>query len=173
LHHSFLFLLYLCFNLFQIQMSKVRAVCVLKGEGVSGTVVIEQDVKGGPAHITGKITGMKPGQHGFHIHQFGDLSDGCNSAGAHFNPFGKVHGGPKDEERHVGDLGNVEADEHGNVSIDITDHLVSLIGSNSVIGRAFIIHQDIDDLGKTSHANSKTTGNAGARTACGVIGIAQ
>jgi len=155
-------------------MSKVKAVAVLKGEsGVAGNIVFEQDVKGGPTHIKGKITGLNPGRHGFHIHQFGDLSDGCTSAGAHFNPFGKTHGAPEDEERHVGDLGNIEVKHDGTVDIDISDKLVSLVGANSVIGRSVIAHADADDLGKTDHQLSKTTGNAGARVACGVIGIAQ
>jgi Cu-Zn family superoxide dismutase len=156
-------------------MSKVKAVAVLKSaDGIDGVITFEQDVKGGPTTIKGTIKNVKPGLHGFHIHQFGDLSDGCTSAGAHFNPFGKTHGAPGDEERHVGDLGNVESKGvDAPVTIDITDKLISLIGANSVIGRALVLHADPDDLGKTDHPQSKTTGNAGGRIACGVIGIAQ
>lgn len=95
------------------------------------------------------------------------------SAGPHFNPFGKTHGAPSDETRHVGDLGNVEADASGKVDVTITDHLVSLVGQHSVIGRAVVVHENVDDLGKGGHELSLSTGNAGGRLACGVIGIKQ
>jgi Cu-Zn family superoxide dismutase len=54
----------------------------------------------------------------------------------------------------------------------IEDRLVKLIGATSVIGRSVVVHADVDDLGKGGHELSLTTGNAGARVACGVIGIA-
>jgi len=46
-----------------------------------------------PTHIWGQIKGMLMGKHGFHIHTFGDLSNGCVSAGPHYNPFNTTHGG--------------------------------------------------------------------------------
>ncbi|KAK3098238.1 hypothetical protein FSP39_017493 [Pinctada imbricata] len=125
----------------------------------------------GHCKVTGEITGLAPGQHGFHVHQFGDNTNGCTSAGPHFNPHGKTHGAPSDEIRHVGDLGNVTADASGKAVIDITDSQVTLTGPNSVIGRTVVVHADIDDLGKGGHELSSTTGNAGGRLACGVIGI--
>ncbi|CAG8478467.1 15698_t:CDS:2 [Acaulospora colombiana] len=94
-------------------------------------------------------------------------------AGGHFNPFGKVHGAPEDEERHVGDLGNVTADDGGNVKIIITDNKISLFGANTIVGRSVVVHKDVDDMGKGGAVDSLTTGNAGARLACGVIGIAK
>jgi len=156
-------------------MSTVKAVCVLKGDaGVSGVITFEQSSSGGNTTLKGKLSGLKAGLHGFHVHALGDLSDGCKSAGPHFNPAGVVHGGPKDAVRHVGDLGNVEVKKDGeDVSIDISDHLISLIGQHSVIGRSLIIHEGEDDLGKGDSEESKKTGNAGGRLACGVIGIAQ
>lgn len=151
-------------------MSDLKAVCVLQGS-VKGTVNFTQQNADSPVTVTGEITGLTPGDHGFHVHEFGDNTNGCTSAGAHFNPFGKTHGAPGDEERHVGDLGNVTADADGKAAINITDKMLSLTGPQSIIGRTVVVHADVDDLGKGGHDLSKTTGNAGGRLACGVIGI--
>ena len=96
------------------------------------------------------------------------------SAGPHFNLDGSTHGAPTDPkgERHAGDLGNVEA-SGGIAKISISDSMISLSGERSIIGRTMVIHADVDDLGKGGHELSKSTGNAGARSACGVIGIAK
>ena len=75
------------------------------------------------------------------------------------------------EERHVGDLGNVIAGEDGNAKYEREDHLINIYGEFSVIGRSFVVHADEDDLGLGGHELSLTTGNAGARLACGVIGL--
>jgi len=90
------------------------------------------------------------------VHQFGDNTNGCVSAGPHFNPHGKNHGGPKDENRHVGDLGNVTANAEGNVEVEFEDHQLSLAGPNSILGRTIVVHADQDDLGKglLSNANN-------------------
>lgn len=53
------------------------------------------------------------------------------------------------------------------------DLLVKLIGQNSILGRTVVIHAGTDDLGNGGNAESKKTGNAGARPACGVIGISE
>lgn len=88
------------------------------------------------------------------------------------NPFGKQHGAPEDSDRHVGDLGNFKTDGQGNAKGQITDSQVKLIGEHSVLGRTIVVHAGTDDLGKGGNEESKKTGNAGARPACGVIGIA-
>lgn len=89
------------------------------------------------------------------------------------NPFSKTHGAPEDTERHVGDLGNFETDAQGNAKSSKEDKMIKLIGPESVVGRTIVVHAGTDDLGKGGHELSKTTGNAGLRPACGVIGLAQ
>lgn len=126
-----------------------------------------------PTTITWKITGNDPNaQRGFHIHQFGDNTNGCTSAGPHFNPFSKNHGAPEDDERHVGDLGNITTDCEGVATGTMQDTLVKLIGEHSVIGRSVVVHAGTDDLGRGGNPESLKTGNAGGRAACGVIGLA-
>ncbi|XP_044584314.1 superoxide dismutase [Cu-Zn]-like isoform X2 [Cotesia glomerata] len=139
---------------------------------VAGNLILVQEDSSGEVRITGNITGVTPGPHGFHVHQKGDLSNGCTSAGEHFNPTNKNHGGLTDAKRHVGDLGNVVADGNGKVIVNIVDTVISLSGSNSIIGRSLVIHSGKDDLGKGGNETSLTTGNSGTRVGCGVIGIA-
>mmetsp|Transcript_45539 Transcript_45539/g.72833 ORF Transcript_45539/g.72833 Transcript_45539/m.72833 type:complete len:193 (+) Transcript_45539:456-1034(+) len=149
-----------------------RAVCMLHpdgGSGVSGQVVFES--QGSKTKINATVSGLKPGNHGFHIHELGDLSGGCVTAKGHFNPFKRNHGGPTDAERHVGDLGNIVANSNGVATVELMDELVQLNGANSIIGRSIVVHADEDDLGKGGFQDSLTTGHAGARVACGVIGI--
>lgn len=152
----------------------MKAVAVLKGDSaVTGNVVFNQEKEGTPISINVSLSGLKPGLHGFHIHEFGDNTGGCVSTGGHFNPFSKTHGAPTAQERHVGDLGNVVADESGNVQMTLTDSQVSMFGNLSVIGRSVVVHEGVDDLGLGGHEQSKTTGNAGGRLACGVIGFSK
>ena len=75
------------------------------------------------------------------------------------------------EIRHHGDLGNIEADADGKGVYQATDDNMQLSGPLSIIGRSMVCHADEDDLGLGGHELSLTTGNAGARLACGVIGL--
>ena len=117
--------------------------------------------------VKGTITGLKPGKHGFHIHEFGDMSDGCKSMGGHYNPDNVDHGDLT--KGHVGDLENVVANDQGIANFSIVATRVDLLGDRSVVGRGLVIHEDEDDLGKGGDAESLKTGNAGERLACGVI----
>lgn len=152
------------------QMEPVtRAVAVLhptEGSVVSGVARFIQSPAG--IRVIVDVEGLSPGRHGFHVHQLGDCSapDGT-SAGGHFNPDDMPHGAPTDTERHVGDLGNLSADGTGKAHFEWTDTFLSFSGAHSILGRGVIVHAGADDL------TSQPTGAAGARVACGVIGIAQ
>lgn len=145
-----------------------KAVAVVQGLGdhkVSGKVTFTQMSDG--VEIMAELTGLHPGEHGFHIHEFGDCSmtDG-KCAGGHFNPTGAPHGGPDSEKRHVGDLGNIKADGEGKATYKRVDKMISLNGPHSIIGRSVILHAKADDL------KSQPSGDAGDRIGCGTIGIA-
>jgi len=152
----------------------VKAVAVLRGESrVTGTVTFTQVDERSPTTIQYDIKGSEPGLRGFHVHEFGDNTNGCTSAGGHFNPSGVPHGDRTAAVRHVGDLGNLLVDGQGNASGTLSDRQVTLIGPLSVVGRTIVFHGGTDDLGETNHPDSKVNGNAGPRVACGVIGIAK
>ncbi|OLY80198.1 Superoxide dismutase [Cu-Zn] [Smittium mucronatum] len=150
-----------------------KAVCVLRGDGdVKGTVTFTQEEAGGKVHIKGTIDNLPAGKHGFHIHAFGDNTNGCTSAGGHYNPHGVDHAAPTAAVRHVGDLGNVESSSASTPTvIDFYDSVISLTGPFSIVGRSLVVHEGVDDLGLGGHELSKVTGNAGGRLACGVLGI--
>jgi Cu-Zn family superoxide dismutase len=145
----------------------VIAQCDLQhSDKVKGSILFMQ-APGTPTLIKGTITGLEPGEHGFHIHEFGDMSNGCETMGGHYNPDGVDHGDL--EQGHVGDLGNITADENGTASFSIRANRVELIGNRSVVGRGLVVHADQDDLGQGGDEESSKTGNAGGRLACGVI----
>ena len=148
---------------------KADAVAVLMptaGNAVSGTVIFVKTAQG--MRVIAEVANLSPGLHGFHIHEYGDCraADG-SSAGGHFNPGKTSHGGPDTDPRHVGDFGNIVAAESGVGKLDILVAGPSLAGPDSIIGRSIIVHADPDDM------KTQPTGGAGARIACGVIGIAR
>ncbi|XP_070559064.1 uncharacterized protein [Ptychodera flava] len=140
---------------------------------IQGRLSVSQRAADDPIVINLDLIGFTPNTtHGFHVHQYGyiDSQRGCSATGGHYNPHDKVHGSPEDEERHVGDLGNIVSDGDGKIQLSMTDNVASLLGPNSIIGRSFVIHAGVDDLGQGGDQGSLTTGNAGARLGCCVIG---
>ncbi len=131
---------------------------------VKGSLVLSELADGG-VNISGVISGLSPGEHGFHVHEHGDCKshDGM-SAGGHFNPTKAPHGTTDGTDSHVGDLGNIKADGSGKAFVDITKKPATLgAGPSSFLGRAFIVHGGPDDL------KSQPAGESGARVGCGVI----
>jgi len=151
-----------------------KAAAVLSGNSnVTGTVIFEQFSNRGAVFVRGEFRGLDPNNlRGFHVHQLGDLTNGCLSTGPHFNPFKSNHGAPDAKVRHVGDLGNIKTNENGEASFAFSDFQLSLNGPFRIVGRAVVVHAGTDDLGKGGNEESLKTGNAGGRAACGVIGVA-
>ncbi len=147
-----------------------RAVAVLHPTASNkANGVIHFTRQGDAVRVQAQFAGLTPnGKHGFHIHEFGDCTaDNGTSAGGHYNPEGHDHALPESAMRHAGDLGNLEADAKGNASLDITVSNITIAGThNPILGRGVIVHANADDGGQP-------VGNAGARIACGVIGVAR
>jgi len=135
-----------------------------QGNNTRGTVRFTSE--SGGVRVTAEVTGLTPGDHGFHIHEHGDCSaPDATSAGGHFDPTNQPHAAPDAEARHIGDLGNLKADSNGRAQLNYLDSKLTMSGPNSIIGRAVIVHADRDDL------KTQPTGDAGARLACGRIDL--
>ncbi|XP_038658225.1 superoxide dismutase [Cu-Zn]-like isoform X3 [Scyliorhinus canicula] len=107
------------------------------GNSVRGTVTFEWDDTE-EVFVKGTIEGLKPGKHGLYVCALGNITNGCISSGTHYNPCDKKHGGPEDPDRHVGDLGNIEANDDGVATFEMHDRLLRLAGNYSVIGRTLV-----------------------------------
>jgi len=138
-----------------------------KSKHIEGIVLFIQ--KEDYVHIKVEIKGLSKNHlHGFHIHESGDLREGCKTCCAHYNPENTEHGGI--HNGHAGDLGNLKTDEHGHCKMSLsTDKFLV----DDILGRSIIIHEDVDDLGLGEFEDSKTTGHSGARIACSLIGISK
>ena len=145
-----------------------KAIAVLNsasGSKVTGTVTFTQT--GDSVQVVADITGLTPGKHAFHVHEFGDCSaPDAASAGTHFNPTQKPHGAPDAPEHHVGDMGNLAADSTGKAHLELKSNTLKLSGETSILGRSVIVHEKVDDW-------SQPVGNAGGRVACGLVGVAK
>jgi Cu-Zn family superoxide dismutase len=134
------------------------------GSSVRGTVTFTKGSSG--IHVHAEFSGLTPGDHGFHVHEYGVWSENGMSSGGHFNPTMAPHAGPDAKKRHVGDLGNITANANGHATLDMDDSMLSFHGAHSILGRGVVVHEKADDL-KTAPA-----GNAGGRLAVGVVGVA-
>jgi len=144
-------------------MATIAAASDSKVEGM-----VHFGMNGGTVSVHAKISGLTPGEHGFHVHETGDCSaPDAKSAGGHFNPAGVDHGDPKGEAHHAGDLGNITANAEGvaELDVDLPSSFLSLSpdAANNIVGRAVVVHGGADDL------KSQPSGAAGPRVGCGVI----
>ena len=160
---------------------------------LKGGLKLTQDLPTEPVHIRGKICGFTRediGKHGFHIHEGNTLPlpgeewEGptcCGKGlGGHFNPLGKHHGGRLSQERHAGDLGNIEVNDLCEdcktwySTVNIYDRGITLFnGPTNILNRGVVIHEDIDDLGRGKNKESLITGNAGKRIGWGIIRLSK
>jgi Cu-Zn family superoxide dismutase len=135
--------------------------------------------------ITASLQGLAPGLHAINIHENGNVecADG-SCTGASWNPQDRPHGGPNSLKkfgasachfvgegcllwRHIGDLGNVTANESGVVEDTFKDQYIALRdGKNmfNVTGRSIVVRQGADDL-----TTQSDDGGAGKILAYGTI----
>ncbi|WP_426275028.1 superoxide dismutase family protein [Chryseobacterium sp. S-02] len=110
------------------------------------------------------VKNLTPGIHAVHIHEKGDCSaaDGT-STGGHWNPSKNDHGKWGAEHFHMGDIGNLTANQDGVATLTFkTDKwcLGCTDESKNIIGKGLIIHASADDF------HTQPTGNAGGRVGC-------
>lgn len=155
-------------RLFEGLNQAVALLMPTEGNRARGIVTFHEN-DDGEVTVRYRVEGLTPGsEHGFHVHEFGDLTaaDGT-SLGGHYNPEGHPHELPNDQPRHAGDLGNIEANDDGVAQGSITVDNLTIAGlKNPIIGRGLVVHAQPD-------TGEGETGEAGARIAVGVIGVAQ
>ena len=136
-----------------------------------GTVQLVQMDDG--VHITGDVTGIAAGDHGFHFHAVGacDAATKFDTAGPHFNPDNKKHGLENPDGPHHGDMANLVAND-GATRIDVHSDLVSLNKDDpsyifDADGTSLMIHAAADDQ------KTDPSGKSGDRIACAVLKAAE
>lgn len=83
---NFFFLLFI-----KKDLRPTSAIALISGEGESAVrgelTFIQPHPPAGGVLVQGNVTGLPPGKHGMHVHQSGDMRQGCEKLGEHFNPF--------------------------------------------------------------------------------------
>jgi Cu-Zn family superoxide dismutase len=153
-------------------MSCLTAIAIFKDIGF---IKFHQCLNNNGTFVSFNLTNLPPNiKRALHIHEFGDISKGCESLGGHWNPKNKQHGSIYIDinNSHAGDmLNNIKTDDNGNFIFKYYDPRISIRGdiSESIIGRSIVIHEGIDDLGLGNNKDSKITGNAGKRLYYSII----
>lgn len=141
---------------------------------VLGKVTFKQVGMGVQMNVT--VSGLTPGQHGMHIHDYGRCTPGVDTAknevvpfggaGGHFDPgMSKNHSSPTagDKYGHGGDLPMLTVGADGTGKASFITQKVSLMGVNGMLSRSIVIHAMPDDY------KTDPSGMSGARERCGVI----
>lgn len=145
----------------------------------AGVVTVRQ--LAGRVEVRGRMTGLTPGFHGFHVHAVG-ACDGTtempfSSAGGHLNPSGEPHG------EHDGDLPALLVRADGTASVDLDTDQLDVDELFDADGAALIVHAGRDNAANvptryrspdgpaTGGPDPATlaTGDSGGRVLCGVL----
>jgi len=146
-----------------------RKVDMYNGSGdMIGTAAFSEGKDG--VNIKVKVTGLKPGPHGIHIHEIPSCKGpDFKSAGNHLNPEGKKHGLMNQDGAHLGDLPNIQADGSGKADANLTVSGATMKeGKKSLLNKAgssIVITDDPDD------GMTEPSGDSGQRIACGELNV--
>jgi Cu-Zn family superoxide dismutase len=151
----------------------VRAHADIKGEGITGTADFVESPQGNGkiVNVTVTVSGLKPGNHGFHLHAVGKCAPDFLAAGGHFDPGPAGNPDPDaNHPFHSGDVPQLTAGATGKATmkfattrVTLSDGPLSLFDAD---GSAVIVHGN-PDQGITGESKSGVSG--GPRVACGVI----
>lgn len=113
--------------------------------------------------IRPELHGLKPGIHGFHVHQNPDCGKLGMNAGGHLDPdnTGK-HLGPYNNNGHLGAMPPLFVDKKGKSTLPV---LAPRLRVRDLTGHAIIVHENGDNFSDTP----KPLGGGGKRIACGVV----
>lgn len=130
-----------------------------------GTLTLTES--GGSIALSGRLSGLPPGEHGIHLHTVGQCdAPKFEGAGDHWNPTNRKHGKNTPGGPHFGDLPNITVGQDGSVSLETTTPGGTLRGGAAALdddGSAVVVHAKRDDY------KTQPSGNSGDRIACGVI----
>ena len=115
------------------------------------------------------LTGLKPGHHGFHLHQKPSCSatapDGKKGpalgAGGHFDPQKTGHHEGPEGKGHLGDLPYLIVGDNGEANNAV---IAPRLKVDDLWGHALVIH-----AGGDNYADNPPLGGGGARVGCGII----
>jgi len=146
------------------ELAAAAELAAAPGSAAHGTVTMT--FQSGGVHIVADLEGLTPGAHAFTIL----AASGCASpdsvpSPAHFNPTAQPHGDGDSGMRHLGDLGNLVADEGGRVHLDRLERSLTLEGPEAIVGHALAVHARPDQ------PTVQPDGDAGPVVACGVIAL--
>lgn len=152
----------------EVTMKKVDA----NGVGESIGTIMFRDTSDVGLVVIPKLQGLKPGAHGFHIHENPDCAAhsaegktmAAGAAGGHYDPekTGR-HEGPAGNG-HLGDLPQLLVGPDGEARTAVVAPRLQV---PDLIGRTVMIHEGGDNYSD----QPKPLGGGGARVACGVIAI--
>lgn len=119
--------------------------------------------------LTPNLSNLKPGIHGFHLHQNADCNAGMKegkkaaalAAGGHFDPKNTGHHAGPFGDGHLGDLPALSVTEDGKATLPV---LAPRLKAKDLHHHSFVIHE-----GGDNYSDHPELGGGGTRVECGVI----